>query len=421
MATIKIKLKKQKTNKRGHCPICFSLSHNNRRVYIPLHLTAPPQLWENDHINSFEPDYISTNMKLKLFYNKAKLFIDDLSLSGVLFRMPAVELKNLIYDHIFPAPGQKVCNRSNFAATLRRFANIKNPTTKQMYLYTLKRMADLDPLIETRSFNDINIEYLTDFNNGLKNTSQNYRNIHLRNIRSVFNFAIDEELTNFYPFRRFKIKPVRTAKRSLTVEELRTLFNYPVEDYAVQYRDMFILMFLLCGINGIDLYNLSEIYRGRIEFNRRKTGRFYSIKVEPEAMEIIERYRGQNALLNIADSYRNHADYFHRMNLALKRIGTLKIVPRTGRKIITPLFPKISAYWARHTWATIAAEIDIPDPVITLGLGHGPENTTTEIYIRRNQAKVDVANRRIIDYVMHGIDYREKKSAENLPTPDALK
>ena len=88
------------------------------------------------------------------------------------------------------------------------------------------------------------------------------------------------------------------------------------------------------------------------------------------------------------------------MGLALKVIGEVRRVGRGGKKERTPLFPDISSYWTRHTWATIAAELDIPKEVIAHALGHSwAEGTTTDIYIRFDEKKVDDANRRIIDYV----------------------
>ena len=57
----------------------------------------------------------------------------------------------------------------------------------------------------------------------------NARAIHLRNIRAVFNKAIDEEVIGLelYPFRRFKIEKERTRKRAVSLAQLRVLFDYP--------------------------------------------------------------------------------------------------------------------------------------------------------------------------------------------------
>ena len=186
-------------------------------------------------------------------------------------------------------------------------------------------------------------------------------------------------------------------KRSLSIEQLRQLRDYPVEPYQEKYRDMFMLIFYLRGINVCDLSLLKTIDDGRINYRRSKTGKLYSINVEPEALAIINKYRGTNHLLYILDKYKNHEDYYRRLNRELKKIGPFTVTGH-GKKTYTPLFPGISSYWARHTWATIAAEIDIPKETIAAGLGHG-SNTVTDIYIKFDEKKVDVANRKIIDAI----------------------
>lgn len=84
-----------------------------------------------------------------------------------------------------------------------------------------------------------------------KGIKQNSRNVYYRNIRSVFNRAIDDEITTQYPFRKFKMRKQETKKRSLTIDALRLLRDYPVEDWQKKYVDLFFLMFYLIGINEV--------------------------------------------------------------------------------------------------------------------------------------------------------------------------
>ena len=258
--------------------------------------------------------------------------------------------------------------------------------------------------LEKMAFEDVTKEWLTTFDTYMikQSPSKNARNIHLRNIRAVFNEAIDDEITTFYPFRRFPIRNVATRKRNLKVDDFRKFINFPCEKHAQKYLDMFKLMFMLMGINAIDLCHLKEIDSdGRINFYRAKTNRLYSMKVEPEALEIINKYRGENWLLDILDRYKDYKDFTKRMNRALKLIGPVKRVGRGGKKEYEPLFPDVSTYWARHSWATIAASIDIPRDTIAHALGHGG-NTVTDIYIDFDQSKVDKANRKVLDWVLYG-------------------
>lgn len=128
-----------------------------------------------------------------------------------------------------------------------------------------------------------------------------------------------------------------------------------------------------------------------MEYRRNKTGHLYSIRLEPEAWEIIERWKGEEHLLSVFDRYSNPHDYARRMWEALKRIEG-----PDGR----PIEPDCSSNWARHTWATLAAELDIPDPTISLGMGHvSAGHRTTAFYIKRDERKIDEANRQVIDYV----------------------
>lgn len=291
-----------------------------------------------------------------------------------------------------------------FTRHFQKFIDGKiNKGTKDVYKHTLDKIRAFDPDIDKRKFEDITIQWLKDFERFCAQTScKNTCNIHLRNIRAVFNNAIDYEITTSYPFRRFKIRPEATRKRSLTVEELRRLFDYQVEEYAEIYRDCFKLIFMLIGINSVDLHGLKSItIDGRIEYKRAKTGRLYSVKVEPEAMEIINKYRGKNGLLCIADRWSDSRNFRHQCNKALQRIGQVERKGLGGKKIITAEWPELTTYFARHSWATIAYSIAISKDVIAQALGHSG-NTVTDIYIDKDPKLVDEANRRVLDWVLYG-------------------
>ena len=332
---------------------------------------------------------------------------------GKIANMDAVALKAEIEKNLYPErlemrekKEKKKVDKTLFANRYLSFADCKKDSTKEIYMHTYKRMVAYMGSAEKLhklKFEDLTKDWLTKFDIFLSKTSpsKNARNIHLRNIRAVFNEAIDEEITSFYPFRRFKIRPVATRKRNLKVDDLRTLFNYPCEKHAPKQLDIFKLMFMLIGINCVDLTHLKEIRDGRIEFYRAKTNRLYSIKVEPEALEIIERHKGKNYLIDILDRWKNHKDFNLKMNRTLKNIGPVERVGLGGKKIYHPLFPEITTYWARHSWATIAASLDIPRDTIAHALGHG-NNTVTDIYIDFDQEKVDKANRRVLDCVLYG-------------------
>ena len=264
----------------------------------------------------------------------------------------------------------------------------KDGRTKEVYLHTLVKLrafAGDAPLY----IDDIDRVWLHGFENSIGG-KVNSRAIHLRNLRAICNFALDEELTDKYPFRKYRIRTEETRKKALTLEQVRAYMALPDPN---EYRDVFLLMLYLRGINVSDLAALTEedVVDGRIEYRRNKTGQLYSIRVEPEAREILDRWKGEAHLLRCFDRYKDPHDFNRRMREGLKKMKT-----PDGELIEKDC----SSNWARHTWATMCAELDVPDPTISLGMGHRiAGHRTTAIYIKRDQRKVDEANRKVIDYI----------------------
>lgn len=402
MATTNFYLDTRATGWDKPAPLKISIRHRNKATYIPTDINLLPEQWDGDK------QRIINHPRAAMYNNKIarrRLDVESellaLAETGMLSFMKITEVRKAIMDKLNPQPDLDTSRL--FINRFKRFAaNKSNQRTKEIYEATLSRIYAFDKKCDMLTFEGVDRTWLTNFEAFLAKTSPsvNARAIHLRNIRAVFNDAITDEVTRAYPFRKYKIKHVATVKRSLSVDALRELFNYPVEEYQRKYLDMFKLSFFLIGINIVDLCKLKRIDSGRIDYERSKTHRLYSIKVEPEALEIIERYKGKDWLLDPLDRYDNYKQYARHLNGALQAIGEVEI-GKQGAKSIKPLYNNISTYWARHTWATIAASLDIPKETIAAALGHGG-NTVTDIYIDFDQRKVDEANRRVIDWVLYG-------------------
>ena len=263
--------------------------------------------------------------------------------------------------------------------------------TREIYATTLKKMRDFDSKVDTYAFEDISKDWLKRLDAELvrQGLKKNSRNIHFRNIRAVFNDAIDNEITSHYPMRTFDINPEQTEKRSLSVDELRTLFNYTVQPWQQKYLDYFKLTFFLIGINPADILNCTD----------------------ENVVDGINRYRGKTKLVNFSENMRNYKQFVCKANKGLKAIGPVTKERNEKKKAHdfqkeyhtkhNPLFDHISLYWARHTWATIAFSIGIPEEIIAEALGHSHGNRTTAIYIDKSVANIDAANRKVLDYVLY--------------------
>lgn len=375
-------------------PLKIVLTHKGVRALILLGISLLPSQWDAHRqlvVNHpMKQELNSQLMERKLNVDTA---LYRLASAGELRGLRASAIKNKVLAELFPdehgpAP-------LTFISRFDEFVAVHSPGTRRVYAATRARMRAFlgsDAALASLTFDMMDVAWLRRFEAFLAKTSpsRNARNIHFRNIRAVFNDTITEGLTTCYPFRKFKITPEPTRKRALTVEQLRMLFNAQVEPHEQRYLDCFKLIFMLCGINIVDLCNLGSLVNGRAEYSRAKTHRLYSIKVEPEAAELINRYRGKGEfLLSYLDTCSGYRMFYTRLSFNLRNISS-----RLG-------LPQLSTYWARHSWATVAAALDVPKETVAAALGHGG-NTVTDIYIDFDQKKVDMANRKVLDWVLYG-------------------
>lgn len=363
-------------------------------IYLSTGISV--RLWEWDQENGKVIDRkdakrLNSFLEIRLLRTQARML--QLREDGRLASCSNAYLRKLLdAPDMGEVPAEDV-RHTFWEAAERCIATKERPATVQIYRYTIDKVrayAGDVPLY----FEDMTLSWMSGFDKSLGG-KVNARAVHLRNLRAICNFAIDEDLTSFYPFRKFKIRTEETRKKALTLDQIRAFADADITyRNDAMHRDVFMLMLYLRGINVSDLAALTwgDVRDGRIHYRRNKTGHLYSIRIEPEAQEILDRWKGETHLLSVFDRYRHPNEYNRRLAEALKRI-----TGPDGKAIE----PDCSSNWARHTWATIAAELDIPEATISWGLGHVPGHRTTQIYIKRNDMKCDDANRAVIDYLLH--------------------
>ena len=398
MINFTIILDKRHVGSKGESSVKFAFHVGKQTALLPTGIKIMPEHWDNrTRTVVSHPSRKTLNVFLLEQRLKVENALLDLQASSEHVGLSAIEIRDYVDGVLNPTEA----NSNRFVSRFRRYSsNCRALRTREIYNATIKKVLEFDPKAERLKFDDVTKVWLTRFDEWLCSNgcpSRNARNIHLRNIRAVFNEAIDDCVTSSYPFRKFKIRPEATAKRSLTIEQLRFMVNGEVDRYLQRYRDFFMLSFSLIGINVVDLLNLrkenlcifgdGESAEYRIRYVRHKTKRVYDVKVEPEALAIMRRYPGNEYLLNFIEGRKSYRSFTYQVDLNIKRV--------------LPSVPSLSTYWARHSWASIASELDVPVEVISHALGHGYGNRTTAIYIDFNQRKVDEANRRVLDWVYY--------------------
>lgn len=410
MATTALYLDDRVLRKDGCAPLKVVMRNRSTVAHLPLGIAIPPQCWKdgkvvlskNKAVDALLPAKpLALNTELKTLFAKINLHVTQIC--GLKSNISAA----LLRDKVKYALEGGGCDKDTRDITLMEcwdeFANAheKKPTRDAMLIpksYILKgikkasslRLADIDEdwaasVLETLKNGNERVQPLA------QNTACHYFNI----LKAVWHYAQKRKYVprSENPFFDLHIPKVATRSRALEVEDIRKIWFYDPKQEGdkgvnartkVVARDMFRLIVCFCGINLADLYELkvSDISNGRLEVDRKKTGVHINIKVEPEAKEIIDRYKKDGYVIGKIRSTSKNA---------------------TGTKInngLDKIIPGVTTYWARHSWASIAVELDIPDRTVFMGLAHKQGKLSDETYITMRNRKLDLANRQIIDFIL---------------------
>lgn len=232
-------------------------------------------------------------------------------------------------------------------------------------------------------------------NNGV---SPNSSSFYMRNLRAVYNRAVEKNLTvQRFPFKHVYTGVEKTTKRAVPLKVIRQiremdLFMNPALDFA---RDMFLFSFYTRGMSFVDMAYLrkKDLNGGILSYRRRKTGQQLFIKWEKCMQEITNKYDTAHSgyLLPIikpasnTDERKQYIYVGHSVNRSLKVVG---------ERLGLPL--PLTMYVARHAWASIARSKNIPLSVISEGMGHDSEATTRIYLASLDNMAVDKANSLIL-------------------------
>ncbi|MDP4201416.1 MAG: site-specific integrase [Bacteroidota bacterium] len=394
--------KRSKTTKEF--PVRIYFWFKKRPVYIPTGISVSESNFEDGEIiNLPEAKKMNAIIKLKKLDIDTKLL--DLEFHRRVKYFDASTIKQYLEGKC--TEEDDISFKKYYDSYITRLS--KNKGTIGTFFDMIKKLSVYTD-VEKLSFENMNKAWLQNFDNWMENSglSDNTRGIYLRNIRTLFNDAIDNNVISLdkYPFRRFKIKTKDTEPKPMELHEFKAFVNAECTPAVERYKKLFLLSFYLRGLNMKDILFLppNAITKGYIVLSRTKTNVPLKIKIYPEAMEIINEYKGINYLLNPMDTRSNYRDFERTLNKQIKSIGQPKVErKKRGEKqkieSIKPKgpFDKISIYWARYTFSTFAADLDIPDKYIDLMIGH-KRTGMIDKYVKRRQEKLDEYHRQVLDY-----------------------
>ncbi len=407
MAKSTLRLDTRRALRDGTYPVQIVVGHGTD-IYIKTGIYATADEWDARTLQFIGKGARNVNAALVAMLSMVTNRIMELKETGVWPKLTRGQKRELLTNLDLEKPTVEV---PTLGGVLSSMCEGHAERTKRLAKSTALKIQAFGYDVSKLHFEQMTTAWLEDFYASMSDMSVNTKAVYMKMLRRAFNWAIDRDITTNYPFRHYRIKTEETRMRDLPVDKMRRLMSLPLQGRYSEYRDLFLLSFYLIGINTVDLADCTNdsIVNGRLEYRRHKTNKLYSIKIEPEAMELIERYRGKKCLIRCFDRYKDYKSLQGSVNNALSKMGPPMLDGKGGfvftgnhRKEMQPLEKGLSLYWARYSWATYAADLDIPKDTISEALGHSYGSRITGVYIKFNRDKIDAANRKVIDYVLKG-------------------
>lgn len=396
MATIKVKLRKSAVAGKP-ATVYYQLSHRGERMQITTRMNLPPEEWDSacgrPQPGSIRAAAVQAGIDSDLEH--LGRIVRQLQRRGRTFGLGEVAER-------FRLPEERGSILAFMRTQIEALQRCRRFGTAKNYERTARSFSQFLAGAELR-FDALTEDLVGEYEAYLaaRGVSRNSSSFYMRNLRAVYNKAVRLRLTpQNHPFAGVYTGVDRTRKRavdSLLIARLRRLDLGDDRALALA-RDLFLFSYCTRGMAFVDISFLrkSDVRDGAIRYARRKTGQPLCIRIEPGIRELIDRYaeatRETPYVFPILTQTEAQAAYRQYQ-------AALSCHNRLLRKLSRLLADdcRLTSYTARHSWATVARNCNVPLSVISAGLGHTSERTTQIYLAMLENSVIDTANRTIID------------------------
>lgn len=404
MATIKVKFRTSSVKDKDGT-LFYQIIHLRevKQIYPDLHISQDEWNEESSSViipKSGDSNRIALLTKVKERIDsdivKLKAIVSNLGCSGKAFSVDTIVAE-------FNAPVAVIGVVSFAKRLIENLKKMGKKATVKRYTIALNSFMRFTENKEI-AWGDFNSTLLLGYEEFLmkRGLCRNSTSFYMRNLRSIVNRAIEEDYDlPRNPFKHVYMGVDKTVKRAVplkTVCMIRDLdlSEQPHLDFA---RNVFMFSFYTRGMSFVDIAFLkkTDVRNGVITYFRRKTRQRIQVKIESQTLQLMEKMGESKSgfLLPIitddGDTNSQYENAYHRINRNLKEIGKM-----LGLDI------KLTMYVARHAWASIAHNNNVPVSTISKAMGHNSEATTMIYLSSLDMSVVDKANRKIMTLMNGG-------------------
>lgn len=391
---IKIYTDTRRANKDGEYPISISINRDGFRFYVKTGLSTPEKITGREFPKSV-PNFRTKTNALNAFLVKVEEYCMQHQFDQ------NEELRAGLMEYITGKPhkarGHKLVDIFEEYIEKKDMKHSRHVNC----MCSLNKLKEFDKDIYVETITDEWIEAFMKFLE--KDLKHNSAITYIEIIKSAILYALKKKKIANNPFAFFRMKKTRPIVNDLSIEQIKFFRDCELPKNESVFRDLMMLSFYLCGMNPIDLFEAEGLKNGRFAGYRIKTGVDYDLPIFPEAKELIEKLKGETRLLYMHDKYKSFKSFYVTMARTIRNMGTVtKVKGEKGRMVrkIEPLFGDfpLTFYTMRYSFASIAAELEIPRDYIDVCLAHTFSDMNAH-YIRYKRKSIDAAIRKVLDAI----------------------
>ncbi len=362
----KIYIRTERKKTSGEYPLYFRIILRRQKREYSLHICLPLQHWNaSKHEVRSIPNKDKINELIKNYLVKVETLVIDSNMKG-----ENLDLSD--FDQIFKGTPEAPGNFYSFVESeLNLSANKLSAGSVKVYNTEMDKLRKYSPNLQ---FKHISVLFLKGYEKNLAEVEKNKPiTIHksMRWIKSIINRAISVDLVTENPFKKYKIGKAPAGNMEfLTLDEVRKLEKLFTGNMDPHDKEILRYFLFSCftGLRYQDLkaLNFSNIIKNGENYylyiHMQKTKDVINIPLVNRSLKLI------GGLKDIGKVFKVYSD--QETNRRLKFI-----MPMVG------ITKSISIHCARHTFATVAAQIGFSAMDIQKLCGHS-DLRTTSIYMK---------------------------------------
>ena len=399
MASIKLILRTNQKDQTGKSPLYIRIIKDRKTKFITAGLKLKESDWDEakQRVKKSYPNSARMNAALAQKIADAEGQVADMER-----KVKTVSIKKLKEA----IKGKEVPNF--FEYSRKHSERIRNNVSISTYKNYHAYLDKFEKWVGTKEvyFDDITVSLLMDYmsylSNELKNgnTTQRYS---IMILAIMFKEAIKEDLIPeyMYPFSKLKLKKDPSRRQFLKKEQFEAIINYKLDEKskASVYRDMFIFSIFAGGLRFSDVLEFQVKHfneeERRIQKVIRKTGRMHQFKIGQLALDIINKYKKENAeqddfifpVITNKELYLKNDEYRYTFIESANKAANFQL-QRIAKKLEIPV--KVTFHISRHTFATNALNNGMRIEHVSKLMDHR-DISTTQVYAKIISEELDKA------------------------------